>query len=137
MATPTPRVTARMTVSTYPDIGQAATTTLDTEVILPIVLLGGSSTSSTWNAQKIETRKIAAADTGIVFEMPGDAVMVALFADGPFTLRLGTGETDLENITAHLIATDGTPFKTGDLAFEVDGNGTTPVNLSVFLLSKT
>ena len=28
MATPTPRVTARMTVSTFPDIGQAATSSL-------------------------------------------------------------------------------------------------------------
>jgi hypothetical protein len=136
MATPLPKVTARLLVESFPNIGAQASVTVDSEVILPIVLLGGSGTSSTWNVIRSETRKIAASDTGIVFEMPGDAVLVALAADGPFVLRLGAGETELL-LQDLLIGGSGAPLKTGDLAFEVDGNGDTPVNLTVLLLGKT
>ena len=136
MATPLPKVTARLLVESFPNVGAAASLTVDSEVILPVVLLGGSGTSSTWNVIRSETRKIAAADEGIVFDMPGDAVLVALAADGPFVLRLGTGETDVLT-QVFLIGGSGSPMKTGDLAFEVDGNGDTPVNLTVLLLGKT
>ena len=136
MATPLPKVTARLLVESFPNVGAAASLTVDSEVILPVVLLGGSGAASTWNVIRSETRKIAAADTAIVFEMPGDAVLVALAADGPFVLRLGTGETEVLT-QVFLIGGSGSPMKTGDLAFEVDGNGQTPVNLTVLLLGKT
>lgn len=134
--TPLPRVTARLLVESFPNVGAAASQTVDSEVIYPIVLPGGSGTASTWNVIRNETRKIAASDTGIVFEMSGDAVLVALVADGPFVLRLGTGETEVLT-QVFLIGGSGSPMKSGDLAFEVDGNGDTPVNLTVLLLGKT
>lgn len=138
MANPTPlsRVTARLLVESFPNVGASASQTVDSEVIYPIVLPGGSGTASTWNVIRNETRKIAASDTGIVFEMTGDAVLVALVADGPFVLRTGTGETDMLT-QVFMVGGSGDPIKTGDLAFEVDGNGDTPVNLTVLLLGKT
>lgn len=133
--TPLPRVTARLLVESFPNVGAAASQTVDSEVIYPIVLPGGTGTASTWNVIRNYTQKIAGSDTGIVFEMPGDAVLVALAADGPFVLRLGAGETEMLT-QAFLIGGSGEPIKTGDLAFEVDGNGDTPVNLTVLLLGK-
>lgn len=134
--TPLPKVTARLLVESFPNVGASASLTVDSEVILPVVLLGGSGIASTWNIIRSETRKIAASDTGIVFEMSGDAVLVALAADGPFVLRLGADETEVLT-QVFLIGGSGQPMKTGDLAFEVDGNGDDSVNLTVLLLGKT
>jgi len=133
--TPLPRVTARLLVESFPNVGAAASQTVDSEVIYPIVLPGGTGIASTWNIIRNETRKIAASDTGIVFEMTGDAVLVALVADGPFVLRLAADETEVLT-QVFLIGGSGSPMKSGDLAFEVDGNGNDSVNLTVLLLGK-
>ena len=132
---PTPRITARAIVEMFPDIGASASTTLDSAVVRPIVLVGGSGISSTWNAVRSETRKLLPNETGVTFEMPGDAVLVALMADGPFVFRAAPGDTELI-LTDILLGGGDAPMKTGDLAFEVDGNGDTSVNLSVVLVSK-
>ena len=136
MATPTPRVTARLLIERYPDIGAAVSDTLDSAEILPMVFPGGSGTASTWNNFKSETRKIASGDTGVTFPMDGDPVLIAIAADGPFVIRMATGETDLL-VSDILLGGDGAPIKTGALAFEIDGNGDTPVNVSVLMLSKS
>lgn len=137
MTNPTPSAKIRVTAELFPDVGTSADITVDTAVIQPIVLLGGSGSASTWNANRCETRRIAASDTNVAFTMPGDAVAVAVVGTGNFKFRIKTGE---QQITTSFIAfsTNGDDtLTTGDVEFLIDGNGTDAVNVTVFLLSQT
>lgn len=129
------QVTARVLIEHSPDTGASSDVVVDTAATLPIVLPGGGSSAACWKTQRRETRVIAASDTGVAFTMPGDAVLVALIGDAAFKYRMATGEKQITTTAVLLAASPGTPLATGDIEFLVDGNGTTPCTLQVYLLS--
>ncbi len=131
---PTPQATLRMIAQMIPDIGQDANLTLDTAVINPIVLLGGAEVGSTFNQVLTQTRRIAAGDTNVTFDYVGNPVLIVIVGTGKFKFRLASGETQITT-TAFALGSDGTSL--GTIPFRVDGNGTTPVDVTVFVLSKS
>lgn len=129
------QVTARMLIEHYPDTGASADVVLDTAALLPIVLPGGGSTGACWNVQRRETRVIGASDTNVSLTMPGDAVLVALVGDAAFKYRMATGEKQITTTAVLLAASPSAPLATNDIEFLIDGNGSTPCTLHVYLLS--
>jgi hypothetical protein len=131
---PTPQATARVIVQQIPDIGQGANLTLDTAVINPIILLGGTEISSVYNQVLSQTRRIAASDTNVTFDFVGNPVLIFIVGTGLFKLRLASGETQVTT-KVYLIGGDGGSL--GTVPFRIDGNGTTPVDVTVYVLSKS
>ena len=131
---PTPQVTARVIVQQTPDIGQDASSTIDTAVINPVVLLGGSGIASTFNQVLTQTRRIAANDTDIAFDYAGNPVLIAIVGTGQFKLRLADAETQLTG-SAFFFAGNGSSL--GTVPFLVDGNGADAVDVTVAVWSKT
>jgi hypothetical protein len=127
----TPSVNARILVEMFPDVGESSEFTLDTAVVLPLVL---ASSSTTWKGASITKKVIAASDTDVTFTV-SSAKMVVILADDDILFKSESGGTSNRG-TAFMFAGKGTnAIRSGSWSFLISGNGSTPANITVFTLA--
>ncbi len=125
----TKSVTLRSVLNLIPDTGAEPECALDTSAIAPLLLSG-------FKEEQIRTLKLASADTDIAVAFTAPLVIV-LFSDKPFRLRMAAAETLLANTRYFaLFADDINDVVHPGASILLTGNGTDEALVRIVIVEK-
>lgn len=127
----TPSVTFRTVVERIPDTGASVDTVIDSDVILPLTIVSGSTT---WKADTVTRKVIGASDTDVSFSVT-NARGVVVMADDTISLKWESGGVANLGVQFSQVGKGVTPVRSGAWTFLVSGNGSTPANITVFTIA--
>lgn len=126
-----PSVNLHVVAEMIPDTGADVELTIDSAVILPIVLASGSTT---WKGSTLTKRVIAASDTDVTFTV-SSAKMVLIVADDEVVIKLESGGVATRTTVLALATKGVNAIRSGSWSFLISGNGSTPANITVFTIA--